>query len=146
MTHAEAVQVVTRLFAAFPDRHRPPDTKAIYVEHVEKLNDHQTALAVVASLESSASWLPTIATVEESYREYRRAHPLPALPEPELTPQERSENVRKMHVLLDQIEGHVDMDEALKEVAGEMQVVRDEDRTPDERDMRHAPGRGDDLS
>lgn len=137
-TYDEAALLADRLFAAFPDR-RPSEevaaTKSIYVEHLQRFHDYDAARAVVRAFEEGGAYMPRISELRDAYTRYRQQHPQAALPEPPLTLQEREENIRRARALGEMVEGHISMEEALREVAtergdggaGEMQVVRDGD-------------------
>lgn len=141
MTPNESEAAVTLLFAAYPDRHRSHDTKEVYARHLQRLASYERTATVIDGLVSHSSWLPPISVIEEAYRAHIRSHPQPALPEPELTEAERREGLRRIRALTEMLEGHIDLDEALKEVASEaMHVVRDPDRTGPE-DVRGTHGR-----
>jgi hypothetical protein len=94
-----------------------------YAEIFSELHDAQVLHATVGTvLRSHAeSWPPSIGQIVEAYRlEVRRSRDeTPALGEPDLTAEQRRENVRKARVLLEQVEGELDLDDALREVARE---------------------------
>jgi hypothetical protein len=118
MTRTEAQLVVETLFRPFKEK--DPDRIDAYVDALVDLQDMETALIAVKGVLAAhtGGWLPTIGQVREAYLvERRRAREAqPALPEPQLTPEQRAENIRRSNILIEHAAGNLDMDAALQEL------------------------------
>ncbi len=111
MRTADAEFIVAKLFAAFPGATQEM-TAAVYVEAVTRLHDPDIALRAVNDLIDNEVRLPPVGLVREHYD--RNRVPQPALPEPDLTPEQIAENVRRRNIIVEMLASKIDLDEALQ--------------------------------
>jgi adenine-specific DNA methylase len=100
MNGSEALAQIARLQAAYP-KPQPDSTLAFYAEELTKLDSPAVlAAAVQKVIETERLW-PSIATLRAAYFQERKLaqHQRPALPEPELTREQRDENLRRLREL-----------------------------------------------
>lgn len=90
-----------------------------YAEFFAQLKDEMILYDAITGVIAThtSGFPPTIGQVNEAYASERRRASQPALPEPELTDEQRKENIRKAHILVEHAAGHMDLDEALQEIA-----------------------------
>lgn len=103
MKQSEAALIVAKLLAAFPSSKANEATVRVYVDALAPFPSAECLLAAVDSLIRTARFLPTVSEVASEYRSYAPTFAPRALPEPELTPEERRENARRMRELADSI-------------------------------------------
>jgi hypothetical protein len=117
MTAAQAQAAAARLFAAWPSQWaRTVDkeaTNAVYCAAFQELRTVPQLDEAIATLIRTEEYLPSIARVLDEYRRLRDRHAPPALPEPELTPQERAANIERMRRLAKAVEEGVGFDRVL---------------------------------
>lgn len=100
MKRSEAAAEIQRLFAAFP-REVQDATLAVYIEALAKLRSPGALREAVTALIETERWLPTIAAVREEYQRHVDKHMPRALPEPDLTPEQKRENARRARELVE---------------------------------------------
>lgn len=98
MTEAQATILAATLAAAFPRDWAfvGEATNAVYVEKIAKLDRFEAARDAIDELIESELRLPPIALIRETYKQAWGRYSPPALPEPEITEEEREKNLRRM--------------------------------------------------
>lgn len=110
MKESEALRLITRLAAAFPRDRIPEASLKLYAEMF--LGRRQEVLAAaVEQLAKTERHFPPIATIREEYdRHWTPEHA--ELPEPELTEEEKQENLVRVRELLDSVLAGKSLDNA----------------------------------
>jgi hypothetical protein len=99
LNRSAAEVAVAKLMAAYPREWFDEATVAVYVDAVEKLRSPEAIADAVNALIRSEPKLPSIALLCEEYRRNADRYAPKALPEPELTDEDRAENVRRIREL-----------------------------------------------
>lgn len=115
MTNQEAKAVVAQLAAFYRER-IPAATFDLWAEELEHKRSYPAAMDAVRALSREQDRMPPLSILLDEYQRHVDKHAPPALPEPELTPEQVKDNLRKARVLLAQVEGNISLDEALQEV------------------------------
>lgn len=116
MTNAEAVAIVAELSAYYRER-IPSETLLLWAAEIERLPHYSAAQDAVRSLAREHDRMPPLSLLLDEYRRFHEHHQPLALDEPELTAEERAENVRKAKALTELVKGNIGLDEALAKVA-----------------------------
>lgn len=109
MKQSQAATLVGMLQAAYPRAWTGEATTVLYMEFIGLLHNAEAARLAVRGLIEERHVLPTIADIRREYMavmsrpEFRPKE----LPEPELTSEQRQENVRRMRALLDRVHNSI---------------------------------------
>lgn len=97
MRESEALAIVERLRAAFPQYRIGMETMQLYAEKMLPLRADVMGEVVDDMIRLYDRW-PVLSVILDAYK--RAVPPQPALPEPELTEEQRQENAAKARELL----------------------------------------------
>lgn len=107
MTKAEAIDLLGVLAAAYPRQELSNATTALYVDRLQR-ERYEPARDAIESLVDSSRWFPAISEIRDEIARYRDRYAPKALEEPELTEEERQENLRRIRDLASRIGRSVD--------------------------------------
>lgn len=96
MKESDCAVLVAKLFAAFPAMKANRETIAVYVDALAGLPSSAALNDAVNELIRTERFTPSVAAVREEYQRYVDRHSPRGLPEPELTEDQRRENLAKL--------------------------------------------------
>lgn len=99
MKESEAAGLVARLLAAFPHPRVEPLTAEVYAEAIGELRSYDAALDAVNACIKDCRMLPRVAEVLDHYDRVKDRYAPKALPMPEMTEEERLENLERLREL-----------------------------------------------
>lgn len=103
MTESDCATLVGKLFAAFPQAKGTDATLVVYIEALKPLPRVGALRDAIDSLIRTERFIPSIAALREEYRRFADRHAPPGLPEPEISDEQRRENLRKIRELAEQV-------------------------------------------
>jgi hypothetical protein len=111
VTETGATALVGLLLASYPRERLDPEHVAAYRGFLLELRSDEGARAAVMSLIRTEDRLPSIARIRRAYATWQAAHGADrALPEPDLTPEQRRENLTWIRRLAERITRPVSQD------------------------------------